>query len=1413
MNSFVHIDELLTNPTTATGSTPFRRATLKTLVNMIYGASGSVSTQLSSLKTSTAVTPLTAADLRAKTYNKTANKSIVVRLGGLDWIVTYVSNDTDGNLIATLWLSNNHQEAWGWNGTGGEDYSDEIGLQQRLNDDYDTALVNGGLYSIWSGDWYYENRGSITENSTYPADMYGTSYIRVETLNNPNNRTYATDSETLTNGTPQSSDHIFSLYTVASKGLTNYLVTPNKMPWINAVQDPSLIGEESLHSNDSLSTASGSYGVYGSLELDYTSIAGYTNWGTDYLFLPSIVEMGLDDTNDGLWETNNAERSTYDGCSEYISDNVTENTEVYPYSWSRSVLADYGSSAAYSVDGCGSDIYGDSGPDVDWYPNAVRPCLLLNLDSAADAVDADTNAVMLMLDRQGGIGGSLSITVSNNTLPSITPPTRTGYKFDGYYTSTNGGGTKIYNADGTPVNSTSTFASDTTLYAKWNVIVLTLDKQGGTGGTTSVTLDTNTLPDITPPTRTGYKFGGYYTSTNGAGTRVYLSSGVSGISASTFTSNTVLYAKWDAIVYNVKYNANGGSGSMSNTTHTYDSAKNLSLCNYTRRGYLFKGWATSASGSVAYADQANVVNLSSSDYSTINLYAVWEAYSGTMISITFDMQVPTTVGCKVHWIVPNGNLPAMNETVSRSGYTFGGYYSLPNGGGTQVYNSNGTPTSSDETFTSDITLYAKWTPRTYTVYYKANGGTGTMSNSTHTAGVASYLNSNTFTRSGYTFKGWARYSSYANDGRVDYYDGQSVINMNSGNSEYLYAVWRSNDSTDITITFDNQSATFAGTQKYFVASGTQIKNLRAIEEPSRTGYTFGGYYTQQNGGGTQVYKSSSYSTYSTETFTSNTTLYAQWTPISYTVKYDANGGTGTMSDSIHTYDVAKNLTTNTFTKTDSFFAGWSTSPIRSVAYTNGQSVSNLTASAGSTITLYAVWEGGVGDNTTTLIFDNQSATTAGTTSVTVENNTLPNITPPTKDYYTFGGYYTSTNGGGTKIYNADGTPVNSTSTFTSSTTLYAKWTGFTYYIKYNANGGSGTMSNSTHEYGTYKNLTANAFTRTGYTFSGWATSSNGAKVYNNSASVRNLTTTSGATVNLYAVWQGVTVTITLNNQSATTAGSTSVSATYNAALSNITPPSGGPSRHVFAGYYTQTNGAGQKIYNADGTPSVTKSTFASNVTLYAYWAPYLNATVTGATTQFADEMFFDKYMPNATIKITPATGYHISQLSFDNTHWIDVIYCKADIGNTPYAMNVTYFANEQSNVFALKFEMMLHDFEDDGCIIIYLKTVSGNYSGLKTAGATKLEGVAVQSTFGGKAFIVGDDVENLADNDTITCAAFVTQYGYEFKHWTDSSGAVLSTAASVRFKKSEVMDSVVVAVFAPITSGNINTDLDNMSSE
>jgi uncharacterized repeat protein (TIGR02543 family) len=146
---------------------------------------------------------------------------------------------------------------------------------------------------------------------------------------------------------------------------------------------------------------------------------------------------------------------------------------------------------------------------------------------------------------------------------------------------------------------------------------------GGSGAPSQQTkwYGTNLTLSTTKPSRTGYTFKGWATSASGA---------VAYASGATYSANAsvTLYAVWEAITYKVTYNANGGSGAPAQQTKTYGKALTLSTTKPTRTNYNFKGWATSASGSVAYAAGASYTA-----NAAITLYAVWElAYTPPTIT-------------------------------------------------------------------------------------------------------------------------------------------------------------------------------------------------------------------------------------------------------------------------------------------------------------------------------------------------------------------------------------------------------------------------------------------------------------------------------------------------------------------------------------------------------------------------------------------------------------------------------------------------------------------------------------------------------------------------------------------------------------------------------------------------------------
>ena len=218
---------------------------------------------------------------------------------------------------------------------------------------------------------------------------------------------------------------------------------------------------------------------------------------------------------------------------------------------------------------------------------------------------------------------------------------------------------------------------------------------------------------------------------------------------------------------------------------------------------------------------------------------------------------------------------------------------------------------------------------------------------------------------------------------------------------------------------------------------------------------------------------------------------------------------------------------------------WSTSGNSTTYYlpTPSNISSNMSKNSNNSITIVTAQE-----YTVTL---NKNGGSGGTSSIVVtEDETVPYISSkPSRSYYTFNGYWTSktysnTSDSGTQYWDANGNGLRPY-TLGRNTTMYAHWKGYTYYVSYNKNGGSGTtMSTSTMMYGSSYYLRSCTYYRSGYTFAGWATSSSRANAgyidYCDGDYVSNLTKTQNATVTLYAVWEEITYKITVSASDATT---------------------------------------------------------------------------------------------------------------------------------------------------------------------------------------------------------------------------------------------------------------------------------------
>lgn len=189
--------------------------------------------------------------------------------------------------------------------------------------------------------------------------------------------------------------------------------------------------------------------------------------------------------------------------------------------------------------------------------------------------------------------------------------TRTGYSLDKWTQNRDGSGTSY------GLNSETRFNSNTTLYAHWNPnnYTITFNVNGGiapsswTSNTRTVKYDSQigTLPP--QPTKTGYAFNGWYTS----------SSGGTPINANTICSgNATYYANWNPNKYNVSFDLNGLPGYTPDSIEvTYDALYGQ-LPSVSVDGITFNGWYTAKSGGSKVTSSTNVNILND-----ITLYAIY----------------------------------------------------------------------------------------------------------------------------------------------------------------------------------------------------------------------------------------------------------------------------------------------------------------------------------------------------------------------------------------------------------------------------------------------------------------------------------------------------------------------------------------------------------------------------------------------------------------------------------------------------------------------------------------------------------------------------------------------------------------------------------------------------------------------
>ncbi len=302
---------------------------------------------------------------------------------------------------------------------------------------------------------------------------------------------------------------------------------------------------------------------------------------------------------------------------------------------------------------------------------------------------------------------------------------------------------------------------------------------------------------------------------------------------------------------------------------------------------------------------------------------------------------------------------------------------------------------------------------------------------------------------------------------------------------------------------------------------------------------------------------------------------------SYTITYDADGGTGAPASQTKYYNTNINLSTEIPTKEGYSFVGWSYSPgDDTVEYYPGE-----TYTSNSHMNLYAVWQ----HSGYAVKYDANGGTGAPATQYKTPDVPLTlRSTKPTRDGYRFTGWATTPGPVQAVKYVPGGTYIEN-----KPVTLYAVWveTTPTYTVSFDANGGNGAPVAQTKTKGTDLTLSTKTPSRSGYTFAGWSTSSTASSpTYYPGGKY-----TADASATLYAVWVKApsSYIISYDANGGTGAPSSQIkNENVSATLSSTTPTRSG---YKFLGWSASSTATSATYQPGD------VYTVNASITLYAVW--------------------------------------------------------------------------------------------------------------------------------------------------------------------------------------------------------------------
>ena len=463
--------------------------------------------------------------------------------------------------------------------------------------------------------------------------------------------------------------------------------------------------------------------------------------------------------------------------------------------------------------------------------------------------------------------------------------------------------------------------------------------------TTRKTWDTLDYLTIEAADLSGYRFLGWYTRKNGwdddvnptadsvdaapfATTReitgAQINSDAVGTSGTNLQKYKTIVAKYIPI-YDVKTAVSPAGTGTAGGDGIYEEGKQVRLSSSAEEGYALKGWEkddrlvspTNFSFVAAKGCAGTYTAVFTGKVYRVDLRPELGEGGTTVITATYGQPMPTPI------VRPE-----------RYGYDFGGYFSLANGEGVQYYSADGTSLRSwDKAGPAD--LYACWIPQKGNLNLKFNPGvakicyrlgessvwvTNTPPDKTISLQVGTVVHAYALPSSGY---------------EIDDYNIENQWETVKDKGVPKDGITFSPTAVKATPTY---TVSFVDPTEAHETESQVLKEGAAATAPmwQRTGYELGWDRDFSS-------------------VAADMTVTAVWSPIKSVVRFDPNGGSGTMADQTAVYDEALTLTSNKFVNGSLFFAHWTTS-VDKVAYPDGAVVSNLTTVAGATNVFYAVWE-------------------------------------------------------------------------------------------------------------------------------------------------------------------------------------------------------------------------------------------------------------------------------------------------------------------------------------------------------------------------------------------------------------------------------------------------------------------------